>query len=311
MPTPTSLPLNAVRFEGGLWHERIERVGTVTLLRQWDALNDRIPGAEPSHAIQNLRIAAGEVSGKYSGLWFQDSDVAKWLEAACYRLSFAEDPALQSAVDELVELFEQAQAPDGYLHTYHQLEPGAVRWSNLRDLHELYCAGHFIEAAVAHFAATQSKRLLKVAERLADLLCNTFGEGLGQRVGVPGHPEIELALVKLSRATGTKRYMDLADYFVHARGQQPSYFEVEAKRRGEKELPVWAYFDEQAYWQAHQPVTEQTEPRGHAVRAMYLYSAMADLAEEKANDALASSVGRNGRTAFVCDRWHRCGRTGW
>lgn len=292
MPTPTSLPLSAVRFEGGLWRERIERVGTVTLLRQWDALNDRIPGAEPSHAIQNLRIAAGQVKGKFSGLCFQDSDVSKWLEAACFRLSFAPNSALQEAVDELVELFEQAQAADGYLHTYHQLVPGAVRWSNLRDLHELYCAGHFIEAAVAHFEATASPRLLKVASRLADLLCHTFGEGLGKRVGVPGHPEIELALVKLARATGAQRYMELASYFVKARGQAPSFFEAEAERRKEKEPPVWAYFDGQAYWQAHQPVTEQSEPRGHAVRAMYLYAAMADLAGEFRDEALASSCRR-------------------
>jgi len=308
MATPTSLPLPAVRFEGGLWGERIERVGNVTLLRQWEALNDRIPGAAPSHAIRNLRIAAGELEGKFAGLCFQDSDVAKWMEAACYRLHVGGEmnrasasgappvapvnSTLAAAVEELVGLYESAQAPDGYLHTYHQLKPGAVRWSNLRDLHELYCAGHFIEAAVAHFDATGSSRLLKVAVKLADLLDHTFGRGEGKRVGVPGHPEVELALVKLARATGDNRYLDLAEYFVTERGQQPSYFVGEAAARGEQAPPVWAYFDEQAYWQAHQPVTEQEEPRGHAVRAMYLYAAMADLAREKGDEAMATSCRR-------------------
>jgi DUF1680 family protein len=292
MPTPTSLPLSAVRFEGGVLGERVERIGTVTLLRQWEALNDRIPGAEPSHAVRNLRIAAGDIEGEFAGLCFQDSDVAKWLEAACYRLSFTSDPTLATAVEELVGLYERAQCEDGYLNPYHQLTPGAVRWSNLRDLHELYCAGHFVEAAVAHFEATGSTRLLAVARKLADLLVRTFGRGEGQCRGVPGHPEVELALVKLARASGDNRYLKLADYFVTERGQAPSYFIAEAQRRGEKVPPVWAYFDQQAYWQAGCPVTEQQEPQGHGVRAMYLYSAMADLARENGDEAMATSCRR-------------------
>ena len=280
MPTPTSLPLAAVRLTGGVLGERVETVGTVTLLHQWDALNDRIPGAAPSHAVKNFRIAAGDEEGEYDGLWFQDSDVAKWLEAACYRISFAPDQQLIAAIDELVDLYERAQEEDGYLHTYHQLTPGAERWSNLRDLHELYCAGHFMEAAVAHCDATQSPRLLTVAEKLADLLCRTFGPADGQIQAYPGHPELELALVKLARASGRQRYLDLAEFFVRERGKKPHYFVEEAQRRGETESPVWAYFDDQAYWQSHVPVVEQLEPRGHAVRAMYLYAAVADLARE-------------------------------
>ncbi len=280
MPTPTAFPLNAIRFTDGVLGERIERVGTTTLLRQWDAINDRIPGALPSHAVRNLRIAAGDVEGEFDGLCFQDSDVAKWLEAACYRIQFAPDPKLSAAINELVDLYERAPDDDGYLHTYTQLKPEAKRWENLRDLHELYCAGHFIEAAVAHFDATGSTRLLTVARNLADLLDRTFGEGPDQIRAYPGHPELELALVKLARASGEIRYQNLAEFFVRERGRSPHYFVEEANRRQEKQPPVWAYFDGQAYWQAHVPVTEQTEPGGHAVRAMYLYAAMADLARE-------------------------------
>lgn len=292
MPTPTSLPLAAVRFTGGVLGERVETVGTVTLRKQWAALNDRIPGAAPSHAVRNFRIAAGDEEGEYDGLWFQDSDVAKWLEAACYRISFAPDEILSAAIIELVDLYERAQEDDGYLHTYHQLTPGAERWSNLRDLHELYCAGHFVEAAVAHYDATESPRLLAVAQKLADLLCRTFGTGPNQIKAYPGHPELELALVKLARASGESRYLDLADFFVRERGCAPPYFAEEAKRRGETVSPVWAYFDEQAYWQAHAPVVDQTEPRGHAVRAMYLYAAMADLARETGAVDMAESGNR-------------------
>lgn len=289
MPTPTSLPLTAVRFIGGVLGERIETVGTVTLRKQWEALNDRIAGAAPSHAVRNFRIAAGDEEGEYDGLWFQDSDVAKWLEAACYRVSFAPDELLSSAIDELVDLYERVQEVDGYLHTYHQLTPGAERWSNLRDLHELYCAGHFIEAAVAHYDATGSSRLLSVAQKLADLLCRTFGNSPNQIKAYPGHPELELALVKLARASGKTSYLDLADFFVRERGSEPHYFAEEAKRRGETKLPVWAYYDDQAYWQAHVPVVNQTEPRGHAVRAMYLFAAVADLARETGAVDLAES----------------------
>ncbi len=103
MPTPTSLPLAAVRFTGGVLGERVEMVGSVTLRKQWAAINDRIPGAAPSHAVRNFRIAAGDEAGKYDGLWFQDSDVAKWLEAACYRISFAPEEILSAAISDLVD----------------------------------------------------------------------------------------------------------------------------------------------------------------------------------------------------------------
>ncbi|MCF3650255.1 glycoside hydrolase family 127 protein [Synoicihabitans lomoniglobus] len=292
MPTPTSLPLAAVRFTGGLLAERIERIGTVTLQRQWEALNDRIPGAPPSHAVRNLRIAAGDETGAFAGLCFQDSDMAKWLEAACYRLTLTSDAKLSAAVDELVDLYERAQAPDGYLHTYHQLQPDIPRWSNLRDMHELYCAGHFIEAAVAHHGATGSPRLLAVATKLTALLARTFGHGQDQIRGYPGHPELELALVRLAHATGDGSALELAHYFVSERGASPAYFTAEASARQEKTPPIYVHGDDLAYWQAHAPVVEHTEPRGHAVRAMYLYAAMADLTRDRGDKALGETCRR-------------------
>ncbi|WP_221029737.1 glycoside hydrolase family 127 protein [Actomonas aquatica] len=293
MPTPTALPLPSVRFTGGLWHDRIQLIREVTLPRQWQALNDAIPDAPPSRAVRNLRIAAGCEDGEHYGLCFQDSDLAKWTEAASYRIALAPNEAMARALDEVVALYVAAQDDDGYLHTYTQLRAPDQRWTNLRDLHELYCAGHLIEAAVAHHEATGSRDLLEVGIKFADLLVRTFGYGEGQLRAYPGHPEVELALVRLAAATGDGRYLDLAEFFVRTRGsEEPKYFAEEAERRGEAEPPIYVHGDDQAYWQAHRPPPDQAEPRGHAVRAMYLYAAMADLARERGDAGLAASCRR-------------------
>ncbi len=289
MPTPSSLPLNAVRFTGGLWRDRIDLIARVTLPRQWQALNDAIPGAPPSHAVRNLRIAAGQEEGEHYGLCFQDSDLAKWTEAASYRIAAAPDAALERALEEVVALYRAAQDEDGYLHTYHQLKAPDERWTNLRDLHELYCAGHLIEAAVAHYEATGRKDLLEVGIKFADLLVRTFGPADGQRQAYPGHPEVELALVRLALATDDDRYLALAEFFVRTRGREnPKLFDEEARQRGEETPPIYVHGDGQAYWQAHAAPDGQIEPRGHAVRAMYLFAAWADVARERGDAALAA-----------------------
>jgi len=221
---------------------------------------------------------------------FWDSDVAKWIEAASYALLAARDPQLEAMLEGVVELVASAQQPDGYLNAHFTVvEPGR-RWANLRDCHELYCAGHLMEAAVAHHQATGSRKLLDAMCRYADHIASVFGAEPGQRRGYCGHEEIELALVKLYRVTGEERYLRLSEYFVEERGRQPHYFDLEARARGEDPEAHWA--GSYAYCQAHVPVREQNEVMGHAVRAMYLYSAMADLAAELGDRSLLSACER-------------------
>lgn len=222
---------------------------------------------------------------------FWDSDVAKWLEAASDSLATHPDPALDSLVDDTIALLASAQQPDGYLNTYYTVVKPGQRWSDLRDAHELYCAGHLIEAGVAHFEATGKRSLLDVVSRYADYIESVFGPEPGQKRGYCGHEEIELALVKLYRATGEGRYLRLAKYFVDERGRTPYYFDLEAAERGgpgfyESNLSRGTLRASRQYNQTHKPVREQDEAVGHAVRAMYLYSAMADLAGETGDETL-------------------------
>ena len=206
--------------------------------------------------------------------YFWDSDIYKWIEAASYSLTTHPDSQLESLIDGLIELIRKAQQPDGYLHIYYTVVEPGKRWTNLRDQHELYCAGTLFEAAVAHFQATGKRTLLDVACHCADYIGTVFGTEPGKKRGYPGHEEIELALIKLYQATGERRYANLAKYFVDERGRQPHYFNLEAKGRGEDTpkyfVRTWTRTYE--YNQSHKPVREQNEVVGHAVRAMYLYS---------------------------------------
>src|SRR5579884_1286125 len=215
---------------------------------------------------------------------FWDSDVAKWLEAACYSLATHPDPMLAEQVDEVVDLLVAAQQPDGYLNSHFSAVEPERRFTNLRDLHELYCAGHLIEAAVAHFHATGKRTLLDPVCRYADYIDSVFGREEGKRRGYDGHEEIELALIKLFHATGEKRYLHLSQYFIEERGKQPHYFDLEAQTRGDDPAHFWARSYE--YNQSHQPVREQHKVVGHAVREMYLLSAVADLARELSDPSL-------------------------
>lgn len=269
-----------VNIQDHFWNDYSELVRQTVIPYQWEALNDRIEGAEPSYAIQNFRIAAGLAEGEFGGMVFQDSDLAKWLEAVGHSLRHHPDPELEKLADEAIDLIGQAQHENGYLNTYFSIKEPGKEWTNLHDAHELYCAGHMIEAAVAYYQGTGKRKLLDIVCRFADLIDSLFGTEPGKIRGYCGHQEIELALVKLYEVTGEERYLNLSRYFIDERGSKPSYFIEEWERRGRTSHWVQGTTPPPnlEYNQSHLPVREQSVAVGHSVRAVYMYSAMADLA---------------------------------
>ncbi len=275
----------SVEINDEFWGRYISLVKNVVITYQWDVLNDYINGKEPSHAIRNFKIAAGLSEGEFYGQIFQDSDLAKWLEAVGFSLNENPDPELEKKADEIIDIIAKAQQKDGYLNTYFTIKKPNSKWTDLRDGHELYCAGHMIEAAVAYFEATGKRKLLDVVCRLADHINTVFGTEPNKKKGFPGHEEIELALVKLYRITGEKKYLYLSKYFIDERGKDPNYFNKEAEARGEKSNKVLDRLSLR-YYQAHLPVRSQNTAEGHSVRAVYLYSGMADVAIETGDKTL-------------------------
>lgn len=255
---------------------------------QWEAINDRVAGAAPSFCMRNFRIASGTEKGKHGGYVFQDSDVAKWLEGVAWSLMSKPDPELEALADSAISEIIAAQQPDGYMDTYYIINGLEKRWTNLMDNHELYCAGHMIEAAVAYYRATGKRSLLDAVLRLVDHIDNIFGPEEGKIKGYPGHPVIEMALIKLYELTGNRKHLALAKYFIDERGIKPNYFEEEKKKNGNE--CVWDHgVLKLAYYQAHEPVRQQKEAVGHAVRALYLYSGMADVARETGDQELMNA----------------------
>ncbi|MCL2222896.1 MAG: glycoside hydrolase family 127 protein, partial [Oscillospiraceae bacterium] len=183
------------------WNNYQNIVCDIMLPYQYAVLNSSVDDddLEKSHALRNLKIAAGEEKGKFYGMLFQDSDVAKWLEAVAYSLKLKSNKELEERAAEVVELVGRAQMDDGYLNTYYAINFPDKRWQNLHEDHELYCSGHFIEAGVAYYEATGKTRLLEIVKKLADHIYSIFGET--KREGIPGHPEIELALIRLYDVT--------------------------------------------------------------------------------------------------------------
>ena len=279
-PHLASLSLSKIHIDDSYWNRYIKLIPSVVLPYQWNILNDAVIDAPPSFCLHNFKIAAREATGIRQGTVFLDSDVAKWLEAVAYSLAAHPDAELEATADDVIALLGRAQCKDGYLNTYFTLVENGVRWKNLTEGHELYVAGHFIEAAVAYYETTGKKKLLELMCRNADLICSIFGPEEQQLHGCPGHPEIELALVRLYHVTGTCRYLELAKYFVDVRGQSPNYFMEEMRRQDFKQIsPEFSNYSP-IYSQSHIPVREQHTAEGHAVRAVYLYCAMVDLAQE-------------------------------
>jgi len=264
---------------------------------QYEVLCDRVEGLAPSGAMQNFEIAAGRKQGSHVGRVFQDSDVAKWIEAAAYSLTWHPDPELEARVAETIRLLGEAQWEDGYLNTYFTLVRPTQRFTNLSECHELYCFGHLAEAAVAWYEATGKRDLLDILCRYADLICDTFGPEEGQLHGYDGHQEAELALVRLYRATGNERYLQMADYFLRQRGAQPPFFDEEWEKRGRCYYfypipPEQRPSENPRYNQCHLPVTEQRDAVGHAVRFTYMAAGMSEVAAETGAEDLAEACRR-------------------
>ncbi|WP_276353791.1 glycoside hydrolase family 127 protein [Cohnella caldifontis] len=291
------LPIQDVRLDGGFWKDRQELITGVTIPYIWEALNDRIPGVPKSAAVENFKAAAGLSDQGFFGLVSQDSDLAKWIEAASYSLMIKPDAELEALLDGVIEILDQAQEDDGYLNTHYSLNGIDKRWSFLRESCELYCAGHLIEAAVAHYEATGKDSFLRIARKYADHIGRVFGREEGQKRGYCGHAEVELALVRLYRVTGDEEYLRLSKYFVEERGQKPYYFTVEkaaaSSDRNIMEHLVYALEEENyQHSQSHLPVREQEHADGHSVKGMYLYSSMADLALEYGDGELLQACKR-------------------
>ena len=283
------IPLQSVKITDAFWSPRQTLMTDVTIPYMEKILRDEVPGAEQSHAIDNFRMAAGEKDGSFYGMVFQDSDVAKWLEAAAYSLALKPDEALSRRVDEMVSLIGRCQQPDGYLNTYFTVKEPENKWQNLLECHELYCAGHLMEAAAALHEAAGKDRLLHICIRLADHICNRFEE----QEGIPGHQEIEIGLLRMYRATGKLRYRNMALRFLNLRGQDPEWFSKHtpahpAVHYGGYDIPP----EDTVYNQSDIPVRKQTKARGHAVRQLYMLTAMADAAAEIGDQDLLSACRR-------------------
>ena len=280
-----TMELNKVRVEDSFWNKYTRLVTKEIIPYQWKALNDAIPDAEKSHCMENFRVAAKETEGTFEGFVFQDTDLAKWLEAVAYSLSYEPNPKLEEVADEAIELVGRAQEENGYLDTYFSILYPGRQFCNLKEGHELYTAGHFMEAAVAYYKVTGKRRLLEIMEKEADLICQVFHTKEYENA-VPGHEEVELALVKMAEVTGKNKYLQMAKDFVERRGCEPNYLRHEHEK--ETYIDVWhdANMYRDAYGQNHLPVREQKTAEGHAVRAVYLYSGMADVAYGYGDESL-------------------------
>ena len=309
------LSLRSVQITDDFWKKEMELVRNQMLPYQWDALNDQVEGAAPSYCMRNFKIAGKknlerkELGGDYQepsytfrgfealpkdpehledkfyGFVFQDSDFYKWIEAVGYSLTQHPDPELEKTADAAIDIVCAAQQEDGYLDTYYILNGKDKIFTDLKDHHELYCLGHLIEGAVAYYQATGKDKLLKAAMGYADYTAECFGPEEGKCKGYPGHEIAEMALVRLYEATGDEKYLSLARFFVDERGSRPYYFDKEHPECVGNSPDGLRY----AYNQAHVPVREQEEAVGHAVRAVYLYAGMTDIARITQDEPLYSA----------------------
>lgn len=263
------LPVSAVTLTDSFWEPRLQTNRETTLPSQFKHLED-------TGALDNFRRASGRKIGlEFQGMWFSDSDVYKWVEAASWALASGDSPALKTRVDTAVNEIEAAQQADGYLNTHFMFERTPERWTTLNlgfnNQHELYCAGHLFQAAVAHHRVTGSTQLLDVATRFADLICDTFGPGAEQLHGVDGHPEIEMPLVELYRITGNTRYLGEAQHQLDSR--------LGMGRMNDAVYPFLHF-------------REYARMEGHAVCGVYLAAGATDIYSETGEAALKDTLDR-------------------
>lgn len=269
-----AVPFTKVKISDKFWAPRCETNRKVSIPHNLAEL-------EKAGNLNNFKLAVENKHDSYKGPVFMDSDVYKVLEAASFSLATHPNPALDKQVDDLIAIIAKAQMADGYIDTYYEVNMPDQRWTNLRDNHEMYCAGHMIEAAVAHFQATGKHNFLDVATKCADNIDRIFGSDPGKRMGYPGHPELELALIKLWRATGNERYFKLAQFFVENRGS--GFFAKEPNNADERTNDL-------TYWLDNKPLKDQTSIIGHAVRAAYLLSGATDVAGVTNDNDLLNAI---------------------
>ncbi|MGY4687782.1 glycoside hydrolase family 127 protein [Petrotoga sp. DB-2] len=263
--TPCSI--SSVKIKGFM-NDYLETMLKVTIHSQYELL-------ESTGRIDNFRIASGKKEGSFKGLVFNDSDVYKWLEAASYALLFTNDDELKEKIDNTIKELKDAQEDDGYLNTYFMFERKKERWTDLATKHELYCAGHLVQAAIAHKRVTGEDTLFDVATKFADLIVDTFGPD--KKRGAPGHPEIEMALVELYRETKNQKYLNLAKYFL--------------EERGNGYASTYRFFNPE-YYIDHKPFKELDEMTGHAVRMFYLCTGATDIYLETGDEEIFSTIER-------------------
>ncbi|MBD3343075.1 MAG: hypothetical protein GF353_28515 [Candidatus Lokiarchaeota archaeon] len=314
------IPFSEVEINDKFWRSRQKLNGDISVFKLYDKL-------EEYHQIDNFRVAAGKKEGLHLGEFYYDSDLYKWLEGACRIYLLNKDDNLKRIIDSLVNLIEKSQLSDGYINTYFSTKFPEKRFKNLLILHELYCCGHLIQTAIAHYNATKSKKLLNVAQRFADLLIEVF---LNEKIkDAPGHPEIEMALIELSQTTKNLEYLKLAEHFILMRGNIPHYRRYAIKNliNMKKTLELAVELDNQYYrdnnisevpksevaeffedlkakellhlfienlngkmYQHKTPIREETEPVGHCVRATYFYTGVAELYAETGDESLLTAL---------------------
>lgn len=300
-----------VRIEDPFWLHYRGLVRHEMIPYQWKVLNDEIDVRiererddasipnEKSHALENFRIAAGIHPGRHYGWVFQDSDVYKWLEAVAYSLEEEMDESLRETADSVVDLIAAAQEEDGYLGTYFTIEEPERKFRSLMNSHELYCAGHFMEAAAAYYQATGNRKVLETAEKLAACIDRALGPA--GAFGYDGHEEIEIGLMKLFHLTGEERYLRLSRHFLRIRGTDEDFFGEQRKTDpGSEPLIGGMNSLKRRYFQVHRPPVEQDTAEGHAVRLVYLCTAMADVAASAGDREMLAACRRIWRN--IADR---------